>query len=95
MDSRRVRNERVAQKGKYKLTISQTNDTKLLYKDELQREKKGKKKRGRENGWESRSERGDPFLGNICGRPSFSFLRVFLFLFGFFYNRFLHYEFRV
>lgn len=77
--SRRGRNERVAQKGvEYNLTITQTNDTELLYKEELQREKKKeKRKRGRENGWESRSERGDPFLGNDCGPFFWGLLCIF------------------
>jgi hypothetical protein len=42
--------------------MTETNDTKLLYKNGVAKEEKRKKrKRGEENGWESRSERGDPF----------------------------------
>lgn len=73
-ESRARRNERVAQKRKHNLTITQRNDTKLLYKGELQREEV---RGGGENGWESRAERGDPFLG-----VSFASLLHFVFFFS-------------
>ena len=57
----KARAKRACRVRKYNLTMTQTKDTKLLYKRDLVREEKRRRGRGGKNGWKSRSERGYPF----------------------------------